>query len=206
MKILIFFLLTSTSVKAAEPVSRIEEAVGLIWSNRPGSDNPKTGRGKIRSFEFTEAEVNEFTKQLIRRKGGKASNSGISIKSVEVGFRDKRILQMEAVAVLSPAALNLLGLDQDAFLIKTLKKCLGMDNSLYVECLFSSARGTALIKVLKVKIKGIPLPDAALQRLTKLIGDRQRPPLDFGRPFPLPCDIEKIDVLPGRLGLLVRAR
>jgi len=183
----------------------MSEVIELIRTNGPESaDIQKPDRGKIKNFEFTEAEVNELLARWIKDQKSGAGADATSIKSAVVRLKNKRVVQLDAVAALSPKMIQKLGPEENSLIGKTLKKCVGFDNSIYLEGILSSAKGTAFIKVSKLKIKGVPFPDAAVQKVVKLIGESQDPPVDLSKPFPLPNGIEKIDVQPGTLGLRIK--
>ena len=184
--------------------SGAEEAMELIANNRPENAAGGGSGGKIRSFDFTEGEGNGFIRRLIQRDSGKASDGTITLRSAVVRLKDGRRAEAAAVVAFDAGALKLLGMERNSLLGRILRRCAGGDSSVELECLISSAKGSVFVRVLRLKLKGVQLPDAAVRTLLKLAGKKQNPPVDFDRPFPLQNGIEKIEVLPGRLRLEVK--
>ena len=206
MKIFFLFLfMISARLNASQPVGSIGEAVDFIANNLPGNTGTLAAdRGEIRSFEFSEADVNKLAGEWLKRNGGRPGNGGMTVRSVAVRLLPKHVVQADAVAAFNSEILTMLGPEQDSLLGRLLKKCIGVQNSLHVEFLISSAKGTAFVKILKVSIKGITLPEPVVERAVIRIGERQSPPMDLNRPVPLPNGIDKIDILPGRLWVRVK--
>jgi len=126
------------------------------------------------------------------------------VKSGFVRLKEGHVLELGGVASFGPGFIKTLSSESDSAVVKNLRQYLTMENSVEIECRVSSAKGMVFLKVLKLKVKGVPLPDALVQRTLKFIGGKQRPPLDFNKPFNLPNGIQKIDVLPQKLNLDIK--
>lgn len=199
-KYLLLLLLTARPAAAAT----VQEAFDLILSNGTEAKSGKSAEAAaVKAFTFTEDEINDFIAQLIRQEAGK--NKQVMVKSGSVSLKAERIIVIDAVAKFSAEAVKPLGGEEDSSIIRTVKRYLTLENSIHLECLVSSAKGNIFIRVLKAKVKGIQLPEAFVQKIVKVLGASQRPPVDFSRLFPLPNGIQKIEILPRKLGLQVEA-
>ncbi|OGS13986.1 MAG: hypothetical protein A2234_05415 [Elusimicrobia bacterium RIFOXYA2_FULL_58_8] len=198
----ILLTLLTPQAAAAAPV---QEAFDLISCHAARRGGGNTASGDIRSFTFTEDEVNDFVKQWLRQEAGKNKNAGITVKTASVRFKAEHMLEIHAVARFSAAAVGALGDGSASSLVKRLKRYLTLENSISLDCLVSSAKGNIFIKVLKATVKGIRVPDSVVQTVIQFLGTSQHPPIDFSRLFPLPGGIEKIEIFPQRMGLQVNA-
>lgn len=200
IKYLLLIFLTARPAAAATA----QEAFDLILANGPESKSGKsTEAAAVKAFTFTEDEVNDFIAQLIRQEAGK--NKKVTVKSGSVSLKAEHIIMIDAVASFSAEAVKPLGGEEDSSIIRTVKRYLTLENAIHLECLVSSAKGNIFIRVLKAKVKGIQLPESFVQKIVKVLGASQRPPVDFSRLFPMPNGIQKIEILPQKLGLQVEA-
>ncbi|MBI3553530.1 MAG: hypothetical protein HY077_13625 [Elusimicrobia bacterium] len=169
--------------KIAEKVERI---IRLIKDNKAGGK-----RRTEKVFTVTESEANDYLQHWIRAKHGAG---GVDVLSAAVHFEMERIVSAEAVVRLGPSPLQSLG---------SLRRYLNMDNAAELRLRVTSAKGKLLADVRKAKLKNITLPESLVQEVLKVVGEHQRPPVDFRRPFDLPNGIETVEVAPGAVRLTV---
>ena len=212
MNMIILIALCASQAIASQPagkplpaVSTVESAVDMIGSNRHGAAaGEKMKNGEIKSFTFTEGELNEFIRQSLQQTANKKHKKAATIKSAVIHLKEGHILEVNAVASVDAGVVKMLGSGEDSVISRTIKQYLTIDNSVTLECLVTAAKGTAFVKVQKVKIKGISIPDTLLHNALTLIGKKQRPPLDLNKPFRLPDGIQTINILPQKLVLAVQ--
>ena len=185
--------------------SKFRSVMDIIENNKHwAASGKKAKNGELRTFSFTEGELNEFIRQLLEQAANKKRKNSVAIKSAVVRLKEGHLLEVSAVASFDPKVIKMLGSREDSAISGTVKDLMTIDNSVDLECLVTAAKGTAFIKVRKVKLKGIPIPDALLQKVLTAVGKKQRPPLDLNKPFRLPNGIRKINILPQKLLLGVQ--
>lgn len=197
------FATTAAPAREAAPL-RIEAVIQTIKSNKtsPGIKPRPAGPEKV--FVFTEQEVNDYLAHWIATEGQKGKNKEVSIKSGSVRFLPGRLVEADAVARLGVGSLKSLDEDPDSLLSRTLKSGLSLDNSAHARIFLTSAKGKIFLKVQEIRLKGVAFPDAWVQKILRLVGRKQRPPLDFNRLFPLPNGIQKIEILPQAIKIHVQ--
>ncbi|MFA6433285.1 MAG: hypothetical protein WCW52_01180 [Elusimicrobiales bacterium] len=194
---------TATTGKSAAPVPGFQAAVDFVKKNKPGNTGAQKA-GAVRSFSFTESELNSYITWWIQAQAAGKKNKSMTVKSASICLKDAQTLALTGVASFSAAFLKPLRSDSDSFVMRKLGEYLTMDNSVELECRVSADKGVAVVNTLKLKVKSIPLPDALVQRTLKMIGDKQRPPMDLTKPINLPNGIQKIEILPRKLVLGVK--
>ena len=158
-----------------------------------------------RETDFSFIRIPPFAFLIDSHPAGRGKNEGkkIQIKSAVVRLKEGHVVEMAATARLDPGTLKALGSKADSLAVKGLKKYLTMDNSIRLEFLVSSAKGKGFVKVLSVRIKEVVLPDSLVREVLQVVGEQQRPPLNFNRMFVLPNGIQKVEILPGKLRLQI---
>ncbi|MBI4369035.1 MAG: hypothetical protein HY547_02280 [Elusimicrobia bacterium] len=193
----VFFLTWVSAASTSSP------ALASIKSLRSWIDKAKTA-GKItrrpllkngQSLTFNEADVNEFVRDLVAQKGmGK-------IQSARVTFvADKTAILNVVARVEWSEIFKRSGAESPT--AKLLSKLGAVTSAIDAKLESGSAKGKAYARILEVKINGISLPDALIQRLIQYLGEKQKPPMDFSRLFPLPYGIQKIEIHKG--GVTIR--
>jgi len=187
------------------PVSAEDGRVATILGNRAGGSGARgLRRGEEKSFVFKEEELNRYLADALRQEAEKRKGREIEIKSASLRFKEGRVVEVSALARLDAGALKALGSEADSLVVQGLKKYLTMDNSMRLELQVSSAKGKVFVKVLQAWIKEVALPASLIQKVLQVVGEHQRPPLDFNRLFALPNGIQRVEILPGELRVKIR--
>jgi len=183
---------------AAPPITNVERAVAFLRANRPrGSAVPPRYAGARRECLLDERAINEYLAHWLETEANKKSKD-VVFRSASVRLMPGRVVAADAVVQLGLGAAKVLEGRP------TLARMLSLDNAIHAEVFVTSAKGKIFCKIVGLRLKGLPVPDGLVQDVLRLVGQKQRPPIDFTRLFPLPNGIEKIEVLPQSLRVQVR--
>ena len=141
----------------------------------------KAGQAK-RPVTVTEEELNAYLEAHRDRLFESA------VKSVQVNLKEDTFL-IRGVVNLGEAKIKLESLIQKAFLW-----ILSGDHRFESEVRFESASGQGKYTVRSIAIDGIPLPGFMIEYLATQAGNRQKPPMLPGKPFPMPYGLERAKV------------
>jgi len=141
----------------------------------------KSGQAR-QPVSVTEAELNAYLEVHRVRLFESA------VKSVQVDLKEDTFL-IRGVVNLGEARIKLESLIQKAFLW-----ILSGDHRFESEVRFESAEGQGKYQVRSLAIDGIPLPGFMIEYLATQAGNRQKPPMLPGKPFPMPYGLERAKV------------
>ena len=111
-----------------------------------------------------------------------------AVKTVQVNLAEDTFL-IRGMVNLGEARIKLESLIQKAFLW-----ILSGDHRFDAEVRFESAAGQGKYQVRSLAIDGIPLPGFMIEYLATQAGNRQKPPMLPGKPFPMPYGLERAKV------------
>lgn len=182
---------------AESGADKVAGLVEMVEHNRPGHARSLRARGLgAQDVTLSEAEVNGYLADLLPARVKE-------VRRATVRFLDGRVVDAEAAVGLPSGALDRLPGDTPAFIRQTLERLLKAENAVRVEAMFTSAKGKGFVQVRRVKLNGIPVPDAFVRELMEFAGAKARPPVDFHRLFELRNGVEKAEILPGAVRLRV---
>lgn len=192
------FLLALGALAAPAGSDKMEGVVELVERNRPGHDGSLRARGlAAQDLTLTEAEVNAYLADRLPRKVKE-------VRRASAHFKEGHVVEGEASLSLAAGGLDRLPGDTPTFVKMTLEKLLKSDNTVEVEALFTSAKGKGFVQIRRVKLNGIRVPESFVRELMEFAGAKARPPVDFNRLFELPNGLEKVEILPGAVRVLVK--
>lgn len=162
------------------------------------------GRRKVLvpgEYELSESEINSAVSYYV----AKDKEASRWVRSASVKLKDGKLFDVDVNAGFGPELLEKVDAQAKGFVVTTLSKLLRSENSVHVECFFTSAKGKGFFQVRKAKLNGLPLPESIVQKVLDLAGPRIKPPVDFHTLFKLQNGVEKVEILPGRVRFKVRA-
>lgn len=192
MRPLAFFLALGAAVApvcAQSGADKVEALVQRLKSGFPGVGSM--------DVTLTEAEVNDY---LASRLSSKVKE----VRRASARFKDGHVADVEATVGLPPGALDRLPGDTPGIVRRTLDKLLKSENTVRVEAMFTSAKGKGFVQVRRVELNGIPVPQAFVRELMEFAGAKAKPPVDLNRLFELRYGLEKAEILPGALRVVLR--
>ena len=187
-----------------DPVEKVGRIVDFIKGNKgrqPTAKHP--AKGKEKDFSVTEADANAYIRFWIEEQAKHGRLKDVVVKSAEVHFKEGHVIEADAVAQIGGASLKKLDSLGDSFVVQMLKNSLTVDNNVHLQCVAGAAKGKGFLVIQELRIKGLTLPVALIQKILEIVGKNQHPPQDFAKPMDLPNGIQKLEVLPGELKLQV---
>lgn len=140
---------------------------------------------------LSEGELNSYLRELAAEKGkGK-------VKSVKVELLGDKQINIAVTGSISWQ--EVFKAKDDSCATKILKRVGNLESSVSAKIQTASAKGKAYVKILSININGIKLPGTLVAHLLKYVGEKQRPPLDFSKLFPLPYGIQKAEITKGKV-------
>ena len=167
---------------AAEPggPTRVEDV--FAWLQGGKETQPS-------SIELSQDELNKFL--------GRAAEEGRlgPVRAISARFLEGDV---EVVAAVDPEEINLAS---NQSLQEMMRSLFAGPQQVRILGSLSSESGTGRFEAKEVQLNGLTLPPSALSLLIQSLGKRLDPPLEGAETFALPFDLDRIEVLPGRVRL-----
>ncbi|MBI4667904.1 MAG: hypothetical protein HY747_01765 [Elusimicrobia bacterium] len=174
---------------ASQTIASAEKIHSLVNQIKTGSRFASRSILSGRVITVNEAVVNAYVSDLAAKKGkGKITSARAEF------IADKTVaLTIEGRVEWSQVFKS----DNDSFTGKLIAKAGGINSTVHAELETASAKGKAYVRVRSIRVNGIGLPESLISQLLRYVGEKQRPPMDFARLFPLPYGIQKIEIQKG---------
>jgi len=169
-------------------------AVGIL-------DDGRRWRLPAGEYELSEGEVNSAIAYYV----AKDKEASRWVRSASVRFKEGKTFDVDVNAGFGPELLEKVDEEAKGFVVRSLLKLLRSENNIHVECFFTSAKGKGFIQVRKARLNSIPLPESLVDKILDLVGPRIKPPVDLHKLYRLEFNVEKVEILPGRIRARVRS-
>ena len=140
---------------------------------------------------FSEAEVNALATDVAARKFSSVQNSHIQLKTG---------------VILATASVDFLRVRKPDFLqsIPAIARLLETQAPVSVECRVESSAGRAKVSPMRVEIANVPMTGSVLEFLVSKFVNPLFPEAVVNRPFELRDDLERLEVRPGALRVVMK--
>lgn len=140
-----------------------------------------------RTYQLTEAELNAYLLAQLHKRDRK------EVENIAVRLKDGGFITFVEVNM------DELHLETDFLTASFFTALLSGRHTLELEGTLQTENGVGTYRVEQARLDGLPVPAPLVSSILSSLGQKQDPPFDPTRPFPLPYGIQSVTIESGKL-------